>query len=145
MPSIHPCHTGVVDDSGLRLFYTEKLRTYDAGTLTVGHSVNPNMIIPPRQTWKTVGHCSGHCTEEVRSQPHTHTRNKAEPVINTLLLCVFFSNITAQITSLSPLCIEAGYATTGFQVTETQAAVMGFRPERKLDKTSPHLTYKTDR
>ncbi|XP_063889884.1 DBH-like monooxygenase protein 1 [Scylla paramamosain] len=53
---------GIVDNSGLRLFYTEKLRKYDAGIMSVGHSVTPYMIVPPKHTWKTVGHCSGHCT-----------------------------------------------------------------------------------
>ncbi|XP_064097931.1 MOXD1 homolog 1-like isoform X2 [Macrobrachium nipponense] len=53
----------VVDNSGLRIFYTEKVRKYDAANVALGHNVSPRMIIPPGQTWLTVGHCVSECTE----------------------------------------------------------------------------------
>lgn len=55
---------GVVDSSGLRIFYTDQLREIDAGVIMVGSSVSPNMLIPPGQEWTTVGICSGDCTEK---------------------------------------------------------------------------------
>merc|ERR1712179_22218 len=56
---------GFVDSSGVRFFYTDKLRQYDAGVLQVGSSVSSWMMIPPRQrTWKTTGYCRKQCTEE---------------------------------------------------------------------------------
>lgn len=39
--------TGVVDNSGFRLFYTNKLRKYDAGIVEVGVDPSPYHIIPP--------------------------------------------------------------------------------------------------
>ncbi|KAK7072077.1 DBH-like monooxygenase protein 1 [Halocaridina rubra] len=53
---------GVIDNSGLRIFYTDKPREIDAGVLMIGHSVATNLIIPPNQRWKTTGICSGDCT-----------------------------------------------------------------------------------
>ncbi|KAL7633131.1 UNVERIFIED_CONTAM: hypothetical protein RMT77_016501 [Armadillidium vulgare] len=55
---------GVVDNSGLRMYLTDKPRTYDAGVLTVGHKVEPSMIIPPRQFWTTTAHCTADCTQK---------------------------------------------------------------------------------
>ncbi|XP_052873204.1 MOXD1 homolog 2-like [Anopheles cruzii] len=54
----------MVDNSGLKLFYTRKLRPYDAGVLSVGLDPNWRHIIPPRQE-KVVseGHCVGSCTQ----------------------------------------------------------------------------------
>ncbi|XP_050717468.1 DBH-like monooxygenase protein 1 isoform X2 [Eriocheir sinensis] len=56
---------GVVDDSGLRLLYTKKLRQYDAGVLSVGHVVQKGLVIPPGQAWRTIGHCGSPCLEAV--------------------------------------------------------------------------------
>ncbi|XP_066941345.1 MOXD1 homolog 1-like [Macrobrachium rosenbergii] len=53
---------GVVDNSGLRVFYTENLRPVDAGILILGHKVSPMQIIPPRQHWFSTGICSSGCT-----------------------------------------------------------------------------------
>nr|XP_053647657.1 DBH-like monooxygenase protein 1 [Cherax quadricarinatus] len=55
---------GIVDESGLRLFHTERLRKYDAGVLLVGHRVTSNHIIPPGRRWKSIGHCSSQCTQQ---------------------------------------------------------------------------------
>ncbi|XP_042880997.1 uncharacterized protein LOC122258825 [Penaeus japonicus] len=52
---------GVVDSSGLRIFHTEKLREYDAGILTLGHSVSHLELIPPNMNWLTTGYCSADC------------------------------------------------------------------------------------
>ncbi|XP_068222671.1 MOXD1 homolog 1-like [Palaemon carinicauda] len=51
---------GVVDNSGLRIYYTENLRQYDAGILMTGHKVTPMQIIPPRQQWFSVGICEAY-------------------------------------------------------------------------------------
>lgn len=45
--------------------YTQKLRQYDAGIVTLGHTVSPTHIIPPGQKWNTVAHCTKACTEKV--------------------------------------------------------------------------------
>ncbi|XP_055593234.1 MOXD1 homolog 2-like [Uranotaenia lowii] len=54
----------VVDNSGLKLYYTSELRNFDAGVLSVGLDPNWRHIIPPGQK-KVVseGHCIGACTE----------------------------------------------------------------------------------
>ena len=57
----------IVDDSGLRFYYTTP-RKYDAAILWTGLSVNEYMTIPPKQeNWTTTGYCSKHCTEQVIS------------------------------------------------------------------------------
>ncbi|XP_066941219.1 MOXD1 homolog 1-like [Macrobrachium rosenbergii] len=53
---------GIVDNSGLRIYYTENLRPYDAGILMLGHTVSPMQLIPPGQHWLSIGHCSSNCT-----------------------------------------------------------------------------------
>ncbi|XP_050715576.1 uncharacterized protein LOC126998176 [Eriocheir sinensis] len=55
---------GVVDSSGIRLFYTDQLRQHDAGTILFGHSVSPLHIIPPAQKWLTAGYCDASCTRQ---------------------------------------------------------------------------------
>ncbi|XP_064118161.1 DBH-like monooxygenase protein 1 isoform X2 [Macrobrachium nipponense] len=55
--------TGVVDSSGLRLYYTDQTRELDGGVIMLGSDVEPTMIIPPRQHWRTTGICSGDCTQ----------------------------------------------------------------------------------
>ncbi|XP_018019970.1 DBH-like monooxygenase protein 1 [Hyalella azteca] len=55
----------VRDSSGLRIFYTPKLRKYDTGTLVIGHGVDPTQVIPPRRpSWLSLGHCSAQCTAQ---------------------------------------------------------------------------------
>ncbi|XP_064084123.1 DBH-like monooxygenase protein 1, partial [Macrobrachium nipponense] len=53
---------GIVDNSGLRIYYTEKLREHDAGIMILGLNVSPMQIIPPGQHWLSIGHCSSDCT-----------------------------------------------------------------------------------
>ncbi|XP_071518893.1 MOXD1 homolog 1-like [Panulirus ornatus] len=60
-PSLKP---GIVDSSGLRIFYTENLRQHDAGILIMGHIITPTHIIPPSHNWLTVGHCHESCTQQ---------------------------------------------------------------------------------
>ncbi|KAK4288778.1 hypothetical protein Pmani_038210, partial [Petrolisthes manimaculis] len=56
--------TGVVDSSGVRVLYTEKLRQHDAGILTLGHMLSPTLIVPPGRSWNTVAYCSSQCTHK---------------------------------------------------------------------------------
>ncbi|XP_042238957.1 uncharacterized protein LOC121877254 isoform X2 [Homarus americanus] len=72
---------GIVDASGIRIFYTDRLRKYDAGTIMFGHSVSPLHIIPPNQKWLSIGHCHSSCTEKelpengihlIQGLPHAH-------------------------------------------------------------------------
>lgn len=61
MPSI-PQPT-MVDNSGLKLFYTSALRKHDAGVLSIGMDPNWRHIIPPGQDEVvSEGHCIEECT-----------------------------------------------------------------------------------
>lgn len=56
---------GIVDNSGLRLFYTAELREYDTGMLLFGSEVNFLHVVPPREPdFMTVGRCTSECTEK---------------------------------------------------------------------------------
>ncbi|XP_076162693.1 DBH like monooxygenase olf413 [Ptiloglossa arizonensis] len=53
----------ISDSSGLRLHYTDRLRTHDAGILSVGIDPNWRHIIPPGQPEViSEGHCISDCT-----------------------------------------------------------------------------------
>ncbi|XP_034935719.1 MOXD1 homolog 2 isoform X2 [Chelonus insularis] len=53
----------ISDSSGLRLLYTDQLRTHDAGILSVGIDPNWRHIIPPGQREVvSEGHCVADCT-----------------------------------------------------------------------------------
>ncbi|KAL5500626.1 hypothetical protein EMCRGX_G012217 [Ephydatia muelleri] len=55
--------SGVRDSSGFLITYTSIAPTYEAGVLTLGYSVSPLMIIPPRDPSFTVyGTCDSTCT-----------------------------------------------------------------------------------
>lgn len=57
---------GIVDSSGFRLYYTPKLRKFDAGTLMLGSTVSTRMIIPPKVKEYTVaGHSNPACLDPV--------------------------------------------------------------------------------
>lgn len=59
-----------VDSSGIRFYYTSKLRLHDAAVLEVGLEYTPKMAIPPQQEHYVLsGHCIIECTEVV-SQFH---------------------------------------------------------------------------
>lgn len=55
----------VVDSSGLKLYYTQSLRKYDAGFLSVGIESNWRLIISPGQEHVvSEGHCIDECTKK---------------------------------------------------------------------------------
>ncbi|XP_036418630.1 LOW QUALITY PROTEIN: DBH-like monooxygenase protein 1 homolog [Colossoma macropomum] len=57
--------TEVVDSSGLRLYYTPRLRTYDAGVIETGVWVSLYHMLPPgMQDYITEGHCTQECLQE---------------------------------------------------------------------------------
>ncbi|XP_066019013.1 LOW QUALITY PROTEIN: DBH-like monooxygenase protein 1 [Pocillopora verrucosa] len=57
---------GRVDSSGVRIYYTDKLRKYDSGIVSVGVRVNNWHIIPPKQKdWLSIGYCTAECTESI--------------------------------------------------------------------------------
>ncbi|XP_058462666.1 MOXD1 homolog 2-like [Malaya genurostris] len=54
----------MVDNSGLKIYYTSALRNHDAGVLSVGMDPNWRHIIPPGQDHVvSEGHCVGECTQ----------------------------------------------------------------------------------
>jgi len=58
------------DNSGIRVHFTEELRQYDGGVMTVGTAVTPLHLIPPRQpAYATAGYCTDECTSKVSAQP----------------------------------------------------------------------------
>lgn len=55
----------ISDNSGLRIYYTDKVRQYDTAMLLLGSEVNFLHLIPPRQqSFVSVGKCSKECTEK---------------------------------------------------------------------------------
>ncbi|CAF3781384.1 unnamed protein product [Rotaria sp. Silwood1] len=73
---------GIIDQSGIRIYYTPKLRKYDAGIMEVGLEYNPKNSVPPRSTaFRVSGYCNSECTQVglpskgiviFASQLHTH-------------------------------------------------------------------------
>ena len=60
--------SGVMDNSGLRFYYTTQARAQDAGIMYLGHLVTRNMVVPPRTNNFTIaGICTAECTSAVRS------------------------------------------------------------------------------
>ena len=58
--------SGIVDSSGLRLYFTPTLRQYDAGVLTVGASVNRYQVVPPHEpNFISSGFCTQDCIQRV--------------------------------------------------------------------------------
>lgn len=58
---------GRVDSSGIKFFYTRKLRRYDAGCVELGLEYTPKMAIPPRMDrFQLSGNCITSCTQAVR-------------------------------------------------------------------------------
>ena len=63
---INHLYTGIVDSSGIRLFYTAHSPKDNAGVLTIGHNVIGHMIIPPHvERYTVTGFCSQKCTDKV--------------------------------------------------------------------------------
>jgi len=73
---------GIIDQSGIRLYYTSKLRQYDAAIMEVGLEYNPKNSIPPKaSSFRVSGYCVSECTQVslprngitvFASQLHTH-------------------------------------------------------------------------
>ncbi|KAJ8008978.1 hypothetical protein DPEC_G00084040 [Dallia pectoralis] len=60
---------GVLDSSGLRLFYTPELRRYDAGVIETGVWVSLNHMLPPGMPeYVSEGHCTHECLQESLGQ-----------------------------------------------------------------------------
>ncbi|KAK3864249.1 hypothetical protein Pcinc_030039 [Petrolisthes cinctipes] len=53
----------VTVDWAMNIYYTDKLREMDAGTMTLGHTLLYSLTVPPRSpSWQLTGHCSSACT-----------------------------------------------------------------------------------
>lgn len=72
---------GLVDNSGIRLYYTNKLRAMDAGILEIGLEYTDKNSIPPGVMMDLHGYCTPECTRVglppygitvFASQLHTH-------------------------------------------------------------------------
>ncbi|XP_075453452.1 DBH-like monooxygenase protein 1 isoform X1 [Ascaphus truei] len=56
---------GLIDNSGIQMFYTPHIRKYDAGVLETGIWVSLYHMIPPDMpVFNTEGHCTMECLEE---------------------------------------------------------------------------------
>jgi len=52
-------------NTGVTMYYTDALRPIRAGQLTIGHDVNPALLVPPNESNFIVsGHCSPGCTNK---------------------------------------------------------------------------------
>ena len=59
-------YTGVIDNSGMRIYYTTEPSEFNAGSIALGHIVTPNMIVPPGvERFTIAGICSADCTQQV--------------------------------------------------------------------------------
>lgn len=59
---------GVVDNSGMRFYYTTEQPAQEAGALSLGHDVVGSMIVPPGATNFTItGVCPADCTKVLQS------------------------------------------------------------------------------
>ena len=59
-------HQDLVDNSGIRIYYTDRIREHDTGMLLVGTEVNFLHLVPPLQNaFTTVGRCMSQCTRQV--------------------------------------------------------------------------------
>lgn len=73
---------GIIDQSGIRIYYTDKLRPYEAGIMEIGLEYNSKNSIPPKaKNFRVSGYCRSECTRVglepqgitiFASQLHTH-------------------------------------------------------------------------
>lgn len=98
-PNIDP---GIIDSSGVRIFYTPTLRKFDAGVISVGLDPNWRHIIPPgRPEVVSEGHCIADCTRQALPETginvfatllHTHLIGESHPQsqfrLLTLRVCI---------------------------------------------------------
>ncbi|KAM4771852.1 DBH-like monooxygenase protein 1 isoform 2-T2 [Rhinophrynus dorsalis] len=62
------CREGLIDNSGIQLYYTPYVRKYDAGVLETGIWVSLYHMIPPGMpVFSSEGHCTMECLEEALS------------------------------------------------------------------------------
>ncbi|XP_029345132.1 MOXD1 homolog 1 [Acyrthosiphon pisum] len=62
----NPTLKKVMDNSGVRVYYTEFLRPNDAGIMAVGMAVSPIHIVPPKQlAYRTASLCDKDCTNVI--------------------------------------------------------------------------------
>ncbi|CAL1295085.1 unnamed protein product [Larinioides sclopetarius] len=55
---------GIVDSSGFRIYYSPKLRKYDAGTLMIGSTTSARVIVPSkRKEYVVAGHSNPRCLD----------------------------------------------------------------------------------
>ncbi|XP_063608834.1 DBH-like monooxygenase protein 1 [Penaeus indicus] len=59
-----PLHRDLTVEWGMDIYYTDKLRKYDAGNIGLGHALLFSLVVPPRLPyWKVAGHCDSACTQ----------------------------------------------------------------------------------
>ena len=93
----------MIDSSGLRFYYTKRLRKYDAGVLVVGAFVDDRLTIPPKETnWEINGFCSEDCTREVCPLKYC-SQFKASSPMSLEFLCFFSFLVTMNSCGLSSL------------------------------------------
>jgi dopamine beta-monooxygenase len=73
---------GIIDQSGIRMYFTPKLRKFNAGIMEVGLEYNAKNSIPPRSpAFRVSSYCTSECTQVAlpkqgitvfASQLHTH-------------------------------------------------------------------------
>nr|XP_039261995.1 DBH-like monooxygenase protein 1 homolog [Styela clava]XP_039261997.1 DBH-like monooxygenase protein 1 homolog [Styela clava] len=57
-PDLEP---DIIDSSGVRFYYTENLRKYDAGLLTISQSIQGIFVPPNAERFRINGYCSNEC------------------------------------------------------------------------------------
>ncbi|KAF0309318.1 DBH-like monooxygenase protein 1 [Amphibalanus amphitrite] len=127
-PAVRP---GVVDSSGVRLYYTEHLRPSEAGLLNVGHDIAVTQMVPPGQTDYVVnGLCHSSCTRQwlpaggVRVYSvllHSHLAGAQ----------MRLRHVAANGTELAPIAEETAYAFNYQQTRSLQQPVL-VRPGDQL-------------
>lgn len=66
-----------MDSSGVRLWYTNHLRQYDAGVMELGLEYTDKMAIPPGQeSFTLTGFCLPQCTAVVSPRNYTSPLKK---------------------------------------------------------------------
>ena len=81
----------IVDSSGLKLYYTEELRQYDAGYLLTGLSPGDkySQIIPQKQEkFYSYGYCPRECLDNAQWKDS----DKMRPKVYMLIASSFFKN-----------------------------------------------------
>ncbi|XP_047493426.1 LOW QUALITY PROTEIN: DBH-like monooxygenase protein 1 [Penaeus chinensis] len=59
-----PLHRDLTVEWGMDIYYTNKLRKYDAGNIGLGHALLFSLVVPPSLPyWKVAGHCDSACTQ----------------------------------------------------------------------------------